>query len=121
MVLTTINQLVPVLEQIVPTRRPVLWIAPDFDGEALKFLCQNFGAKVLISQLVKAPSFGAQQAEILKDIAAVTGATFITKELGMTFKDVVLEHFGSARTVRITDKTTTLVDGAGSQEVVGRP
>ena len=119
MVLTTINQLVPVLEQIVPTRRPVLWIAPDFDGEALKFLCQNFGAKVLISQLVKAPSFGAQQAEILKDIAAVTGATFITKELGMTFKDVVLEHFGSARTVRITDKTTTLVDGAGSQEVVG--
>ena len=116
MPLTAIRPLVPALERIVQERRPVVWIAPDFDGEALATLCQNFGAKVLLSQLVKAPAFGMQQTEILIDIATITGATFITKDLGMTLNDVTYESFGSARSVKITDKTTTIVDGGGSTE-----
>jgi len=116
MPLSSIRPLLPALEKLVQERRPVLWIAPDFEGEALAALCQNFGAKVLCSQLVKTPSFGMQQTEMLIDIATLTGATFITKDLGMTFSDVTVESFGTARTVKITDKSTTIVDGGGSVE-----
>lgn len=115
---SVIRPFVPSLEQIVKSGRPVLWIAPDFDGEALQALVTNFAQKSLISILVKAPGFGAQQQEILKDLAILTGATLITKELGMTFRDVTLESFGSARSVRITAKDTTITDGGGSAEAV---
>jgi chaperonin GroEL len=115
-VLSSVRPLLPTIDKIVKEGRSVLWIAPDFDGEALAVLCRNFGAKVLISQLVKAPSFGKQQIEILLDIATLTGATFITKELGMTFRDVTYESFGTAKMVKITNKTTTIVEGGGSQD-----
>jgi chaperonin GroEL len=116
--LTAIRPLIPVLERIIQERRPVVWIAPEFEGDALAALCQNFGSKVLLSQLVKAPAFGMQQTEILIDIATITGATFITKDLGMTLSDVTFESFGSARSVKITDKTTIIVDGGGTDEAV---
>lgn len=116
--LSLIRPFVPVLEQIVKEGRPILWIAPDFEGEALAALCQNFGQKSLISILVKAPGFGTNQTETLKDIAVLTGATFVTKELGMTHRDVTFEMFGKARTITITDKHTTIVDGGGSPEAV---
>jgi chaperonin GroEL len=116
--LSVIRPFVPALEQIVREGRPILWIAPDFDGEALQSLCQNFAQKSLISQLVKAPGFGVNQVEVLKDIAILTGATFVTKELGMTHRDVTLEMFGRAKTVTVTDKHTTIVDGGGSSEDV---
>jgi chaperonin GroEL len=116
--MTLIRPFIPVLEQIVKEQRPVLWISPDFDGEALAALCQNFGSKTLMSQLVKAPGFGMQQTETLKDIAVLTGATFVSKEMGMTFQGVTLDMFGSARTVKINDKTTTIVDGGGTAEAI---
>lgn len=115
MPLSSMRPFIPALEKVASEKRPVLWIAPEFDGEALAFLCQNFGAKTLISQLVKAPSFGMQQTELLIDIATLTGATLITKDLGMTFHDVTYESFGSAKSVKITDKSTTIVDGGGSE------
>lgn len=118
MTISAIRPFIPALEKVIKESRAVLWIAPDFDGEALAALCANFGAKKLISQLVKAPAFGMQQTEILKDIAVLTGSTFISKEMGMTFNDVTLEMFGSARSVKITDKTTTIVDGAGTTEAI---
>jgi chaperonin GroEL len=118
MPVTAIGPFVPALEAIIKEGRPVLWIAPDFDGEALAALCQNFGAKTLISQLIEAPAFGTQQSEILKDLATLTGATFISKELGMSFQDVSLAMFGSARLVKVTDHLTTIVDGAGSPEAI---
>lgn len=116
--MSLIRPLLPCLESIVREDRQVLWIAPDFEGEALATLCQNFGAKTLISQLVKAPSFGAQQTELLTDIAILTGATFVTKQAGMTHHEVTLGMFGSARTVTITDKSTTIVDGGGTAEAI---
>lgn len=116
--LSVIRPFLPILEQIVREGRPVLWIAPDFDGEALAALCQNFGAKVLHSQLIKAPAFGYQQTELLKDIAVLTGATFVSKEMGMSFQDLDISMFGTARSVKVTDKTTTIVDGGGTAEAI---
>jgi len=116
MVISDIRPFLPVLEKFVEWGRPVLWVAADFEGEALAVLCKNFGAKTLISQLVKAPSFGHQQTEVLKDLAVLTGATFLSKEMGATFESVDILMFGSARLVTVTDRTTTIVDGAGSED-----
>lgn len=117
--LSAMRPMQKLLEAIVETNRPVLWIAPDFDGEALPTMAQNLSMKVLTSVPVKAPGFGATQTEILKDICALTGANFISKELGMTHDDkITIEDLGTARSVRITAKNTTIVDGGGSQEEV---
>ena len=113
-----IRPFVNVLETIANEHRPVIWIAPDFGGEALATLCQNFGAKILVSQLVKAPSFGMSQFEILQDLAALTGATVFSKDLGMTFREVTMEHFGTVRSAKLTTRTTTLVEGGGSEEAI---
>ena len=113
-----IRPFVGILETIANQNRPVIWVAPDFGGEALATLCQNFGAKILISQLVKAPSFGMSQFEILQDLSALTGATVISKDLGMTFRDVTLENFGTVRSAKLTTKSMTLVDGGGSEEAI---
>lgn len=118
MTLAMIRPFVNILEAIVKEQRPIIWIASDFEGEALATLCQNFGAKVLVSQLVKAPAFGMQQTELLIDIATLTGATLYTKDKGMTFHDVQLSDFGSCRTATLTTKTTTLVDGGGTIEAI---
>jgi chaperonin GroEL len=114
--MTVIRPFLPALEEIVRQNKPILWIAPDFEGEALAALCQNFGKKSLISILVKAPGFGTQQAETLRDVAVLTGATFVTKEQGMTHHNVTLADFGRARTVKVTERHTTIVDGAGKEE-----
>jgi chaperonin GroEL len=118
MTLAMIRPFVNILEAVAKEQRPIIWISPDFEGEALATLCQNFGAKVLISQLVKAPAFGMQQRELLIDIATLTGANFYTKDKGMTFHDVILEDFGSCRTATLTTKATTLVDGGGTVEAI---
>lgn len=110
--------MVPVLDRLAATGQYVLWIAPDFEGEALRVLCTNFANKNLLSILVEAPSFGMQQQEILKDIACLTGATFVTKDLGMMHKDVTFEMFGTAKTVIVENRKTTIVEGGGSQEAV---
>jgi chaperonin GroEL len=116
--LEMIRPFINILEAVAKEQRPIIWIAPDFGGEALATLCQNFGAKTLISQLVKAPSFGISQFEILLDIAALTGATLFSKDLGMTFQGVVLEQFGTVRSAKLTTKIMTLVDGGGSEEAI---
>jgi chaperonin GroEL len=118
MTLAMIRPFVNIMEAIVKEQRPIIWIAHDFEGEALATLCQNFGVRVLISQLVKAPSFGMQQTELLIDIATLTGANLYTKDKGMTFHDVTIEDFGSCRTATLTTKVTTLVDGGGTIEAI---
>lgn len=118
MEVTSMRPMMDLLEGIRKSGRPVIWIAPDFDGEALNLLCTNFGSGVIVSQLVKAPSFGLQQKEILKDIAAVTGATFITKDLGHRFTEVTMEYLGTCRSAKLTLKTTTILDGGGPEGAV---
>ena len=116
--ISAMRPMVKLLEQIAQQHRSVLWIAPDFDGEALPFMAQNLSMGVLISVPVKAPGFGSNQSEMLKDICALTGAKFISKELAMTHEQVTVEDLGTARSVRITAKTTTIVDGNGSEDEV---
>jgi chaperonin GroEL len=116
MPITNLRPLLPLLESVAETGRPILWVAPDFEQESIAILYQNHARKIITSQPVKAPAFGYQQAEILKDIAALTGATLITKETGMTFRDVTVDMLGSALSIIVTDKHTTIVDGGGSDE-----
>ena len=116
--LDMIRPFINILEAVAKEKRPIIWVAPDFGGEALATLCQNFGVKTLISQLVKAPSFGMSQFEVLLDIAALTGATLFSKDLGMTFQGVTLEQFGTVRSAKLTTKTMTLVEGGGSEEAI---
>jgi chaperonin GroEL len=118
MSLDMIRPFIDILEAAAKEQRPIIWIAPDFGGEALATLCQNFGAKILISQLVKAPSFGMQQFEVLQDIASLTGATLFSKDLGMTFPGVTLDQFGTVRSAKLTTKYMTLVEGGGSEEAI---
>jgi chaperonin GroEL len=101
-------------------------IAPDFSGEALPTFIQNRQRGQLKSILVKAPGFGDRQNQLLEDIAVATGATFICKEQGMTFESVFstesdadpLSFLGQAGRVKVTDKTTTIIDGLGGEEAI---
>jgi chaperonin GroEL len=116
--INAVRSMLGLLNELVSLHKPVLWIAPDFGGEAIPLFVQNLMAKNLISVAVKAPGFGERQTEVLKDICALTGATFIAKDLGMTFDSVTVDMLGKARSVKVTDKHTTIVEGAGSQEAV---
>lgn len=110
--------MVPIFERCVNEGRPLLVIAPEFAGEALPTFVFNLQKGILKSCCVKAPGFGRQQTEILMDIATLTGATFVTKDLGMTFNDVTFEMLGKARRIRVTAKDTIITDGGGSQEEI---
>lgn len=115
-VVSSVRTLVPVLEQLVKNENTLLIIAPDFQGDAVPTFYGNL--KSLKSQLVKAPGFGASQNDMLEDIAVLTGATFISKTVGMDFASVTLEHLGRLGSVRVTAKETVLMDGGGDQGVV---
>ena len=115
---TGIRPLVPIMEQIVKEVRPLLVIGPEFGGEGLVTFVRNLQDDVLKSCCIKAPGFGMQQREILGDIAALTGATLITKELGMTYKDATFEMLGQARHIRVTAKDTVITDGGGTAEAI---
>jgi len=113
--------LLPLLEAVMAAGKALIIIAPDFEGEAIPLFVQNFSKGVLKSVLVRAPGFGATMGPVLEDMATLTGATFICKEKGMTFEDCFSEgdpmsYVGSAASVRVTAKNTTILDGAGSEE-----
>ena len=113
-----VRSMVPIFERLATEGRPLLVIGPDFGGEALPTFVFNLQKNVLKSCCVKAPGFGLQQREVLTDIAVLTGATFITKELGMTFNEVTFDMLGKARCVRVTSKEMVITDGGGSQEAI---
>ena len=118
MPINNIRPLLPLLEALVKEKRPLLFFAPDFSQEVVTTFLQNLMKKSFVSQLIKAPGFGFQQQEILKDIASLTGATFVAKDTGDSLDSITVDALGSVRTVRITAKSTTLVDGAGTAEHV---
>lgn len=117
---SSVRPLLPMLEAVVKgePRRPLVIIARDFGGEATPTFYKNMAEGGLRSLLVKAPGFGAQQSETLKDIAALTGATFVSKELGMSFENVSLETLGTAGRIVSTAKDTTITDGGGTAKNV---
>jgi len=113
-----IRALVPMLQEVMEERRPLFIIAPDFGPDALATFIQNLRNDVFQSCLVKAPGFGDNQRRVLEDIATLTGATFISKDLGMTFESVTKEYLGTARRIKITSRDTIITDGGGQQEAV---
>lgn len=120
MPVAAVRPMLPLLEWLVEQGKPFLIVAPDFQGEAPATFYQNLVNGKLVTQLLKAPGFGHQQQEVLHDIAALTGATVVSKDLGMQFDSVTSEYLGRARRVRVSAKDTTIVDGGGSKERVAQ-
>ncbi|MBQ2057905.1 MAG: chaperonin GroEL, partial [Oscillospiraceae bacterium] len=116
--ISNIQEVLPVLEQIVQTGKKLVIIAEDVDGEALATIILNKLRGTFNCLCVKAPGFGDRRKEMLKDIAALTGGEVVSSELGMELKDTTLDMLGSARQVKSTKENTIIVDGNGDKAAI---
>ena len=116
--ISNIQEILPLLEQIVQAGKKLLIIAEDVEGEALSTLIVNKLRGTFTCVAVKAPGFGDRRKEMLRDIAILTGGEVISEELGLELKDTTMEQLGRARQVKVTKENTIIVDGAGDSKAI---
>jgi len=116
--ISSAKDLIPLLEKVHGTQRPVLVIAEDIEGEGLYTLVLNRLRNTIKVAAVKAPGFGDRRKQMLKDIAVLTNGELVSEELGMKIENMTLEQLGEAKSVVITKDNTTIVDGAGTADSI---
>lgn len=116
--ISNIQEILPLLEQIVQQGARLLIIAEDVEGEALTTLILNKLRGTFNVVAVKAPGYGDRRKEMLQDIATLTGGTVISSEVGLELKDATMAQLGRAKSVKVDKDTTTIVDGAGDKEAI---
>ena len=116
--ISNIQEIVPLLEQILQSGKKLVIIAEDVEGEALATLLVNRLRGTFVCVAVKAPGFGDRRKEMLRDIAILTGGEVITSDLGLELKDATLDMLGSARQVKVQKENTIIIDGSGDKEAI---
>ncbi|HEX6444049.1 MAG TPA: chaperonin GroEL [Streptosporangiales bacterium] len=116
--ITRVQELMPLLDKVMRAPRPLVVIAETVEGTALTMLVHNHMNGTFQSVAVRAPGFGDRRLHKLEDLAAVVGGAVLSRQAGFTLETMTLEHLGRARQVRVTENTTTIIDGAGAAENV---